>query len=95
VWRGGDRGESDTLASAYRESLVLAAEAELESVAFPSISTGAYGYPVRRAADVALRTARDRLAEDPGSVREVRWVLFDDATHAAYESALEELAART
>jgi len=91
VWHGGKRGEPATLASAYRESLTLAAANGLATIAFPSISTGVYGYPVREAADVALGAVRDFLARDPGSVREVRFVLFDDRTYAAYADALEEL----
>ena len=91
VWGGGSRGEAETLASAYRESLALAAKNDLESVAFPSISTGAYGYPVVDAAPIALRTVIDFL-ERGGSVKEVRFVLFDAKTMAAYVDALSELA---
>jgi len=62
VWRGGTHGEAGLLAACYRNSLALAAEHELRSVAFPSISTGAYGSPVERAAAVAVATVRDVLA---------------------------------
>jgi O-acetyl-ADP-ribose deacetylase (regulator of RNase III) len=91
VWRGGNRGEADLLESAYRESLGLAAAKGLASVSFPSISTGAYGYPVAEAAGIAIRTAASFLSEQATSVREVVFVLFDQATCQAYSSALEEL----
>lgn len=96
IWHGGSHGEAETLASAYRESLRLANEYALETVAFPSISTGAYGYPVAQAAGVALGAVRDTLLEmqsatPPCSVHEVRFVLFDEATYAAYAAALDAL----
>jgi O-acetyl-ADP-ribose deacetylase (regulator of RNase III) len=90
VWHGGSRGEPDTLASAYRESLKLAIENGLRSVSFPSISTGVYSYPVKDAAHVALSTVIDFLRQD-GSLEEVVFVLFDSRTLEAYEQALEEL----
>ncbi|HTK43835.1 MAG TPA: O-acetyl-ADP-ribose deacetylase [Patescibacteria group bacterium] len=62
VWHGGSAGEDETLAGAYRRSLELAAEAALESIAFPSISTGIYGFPLERATRIAHATARDWLA---------------------------------
>ncbi|MCC8190313.1 MAG: O-acetyl-ADP-ribose deacetylase [Planctomycetes bacterium] len=89
-WRGGKAGEADLLASCYREALGLAGAAGLETVAFPSVSTGIYGYPVEQAARIAIRTIRDVLAGG-GPPRLVRMVLFDDRTLAAYEEALAEL----
>lgn len=91
VWSGGRRGEDDLLASAYRSSLRLAAELGLRSIAFPSISTGAYRFPVERAAGIALRTVRDFLLGEPHALEEVRFVLFTPADLAAYEHALERL----
>jgi O-acetyl-ADP-ribose deacetylase (regulator of RNase III) len=91
VWHGGGKGEPETLASAYSESLRVASEAGLETVAFPSISTGVYGYPVERAAPVALGAVRAHLEADT-SVREVVFVLFDDVTYRAYAGALEAMA---
>jgi O-acetyl-ADP-ribose deacetylase (regulator of RNase III) len=91
VWHGGNKGEAGLLESAYRESLRLAAAKKLASVAFPSISTGAYGYPVAEAAGIAVRTAASFLREQVTSVREVVFVLFDPATYQAYSSALGEL----
>lgn len=90
IWRGGTRGEEETLASAYRESLARAGEAGARTVAFPSISTGVYGYPVERAAPVALGSVAAALkAGDPFD--EVRFVLFDDRTFGAYEVALAKI----
>jgi len=58
VWRGGTRGEPDLLASCYRRSLALAAQHGLSSIAFPAISTGAYGYPLEEATEIAIREGR-------------------------------------
>lgn len=91
VWQGGDAGESDLLASCYKECLKLASENEVNSVAFPSISTGVYGYPTEKAANVALQTIRD-LAESGTKVPEsIQFVLFDDATYNYYVDALSDL----
>jgi O-acetyl-ADP-ribose deacetylase (regulator of RNase III) len=86
-WRGGDRGEPELLRSCYSHALDLAHSHQLTSVAFPSISTGAYGYPIERAAPVAVGAVREWLA-DPGSVRQVRFVLFIDSDLAVYRSLL-------
>ena len=99
VWHGGGRGEPETLASAYRESLALATREGLRTVAFPSISTGAYGYPVDMAARVALGEVVSILGKGTGLERgmgleEVRFVLFDRPTYEAYAAALAELGAR-
>ena len=91
VYYGGTAGEPQILANAYRRSLELAAEHGLASVAFPSISTGAYGYPVEEAAPIALRTVMDYLRQHPGLER-VRFVLYDTPTFAVYERALRALA---
>jgi O-acetyl-ADP-ribose deacetylase (regulator of RNase III) len=84
VWRGGDQGEAELLASAYQRSLAVADELGATSVAFPAISTGIYGYPLDAATDVAVSTVRDA----PSRVAEVRFVCFDAATLAAYERRL-------
>ena len=91
VWHGGNSGEAELLASAYRESLKLAADSNLSSLALPSISTGAYGYPVTEAARVAIRTVVTYLKEEVTSIKEVAFVLFDSITLASYTSALEEI----
>jgi O-acetyl-ADP-ribose deacetylase (regulator of RNase III) len=90
VWRGGQQGEDEILASAYRESLKLAGANNLSSVSFPSISTGAYGYPVGPAAGVALKTVKDFLAEST-AIKEVVFVLFDAYTFEAYALALRDI----
>jgi O-acetyl-ADP-ribose deacetylase (regulator of RNase III) len=94
IWHGGGEGEAVTLASAYRESLRVAESYGLHTVAFPSISTGAYGYPVAEAAAVALAEVAHFLHDEARSVREVTFVLFDEATHSAYAAALERIANR-
>jgi O-acetyl-ADP-ribose deacetylase (regulator of RNase III) len=90
VWRGGDQREPELLASAYRESLKLAAGRGLRSVSFPSISTGIYGYPVEPAARTALGTVIEFLEQDV-TIEEVVFVLYDSRTCRAYEDALREL----
>ncbi|MBE3599107.1 MAG: O-acetyl-ADP-ribose deacetylase [Limnochordaceae bacterium] len=88
VWRGGGRGEPEVLRSAYRNSLAIAARKGLRTVAFPSISTGAYGYPIEEAAPVALAAVRDfivqRKAVGPLSLEEVRFVLFTRGDFEVY-----------
>ena len=91
VWYGGSRDEVDLLAGAYRESLKVAAEHNLSSVSFPSISTGVYGYPVDEASTVAMKAVVSFLKEKATSLKEVVFVLFDPRTYAAYFSALEEM----
>jgi O-acetyl-ADP-ribose deacetylase (regulator of RNase III) len=91
VWHGGGKGEAELLESAYRESLKLAAEKNLTSISFPSISTGVYGYPVDKASRVALRTVISFLRERVTSLKEVVFVLFDSSTFDAYSSALREV----
>lgn len=87
VWRGGTHGEPELLASCYRESLKLAAEHGAASLAFPSISTGIYGYPIELAAAVAVASVRD-AAEQSASLREVVFCCFSEADLAVYEAAL-------
>lgn len=87
VWHGGTYGESDLLASCYRNCLALAVENGCRSVAFPSISTGVYGYPVDAAAEVAVGTIMEVLGIHPEL--EVSMVCFDDDTKAAYERAYD------
>jgi O-acetyl-ADP-ribose deacetylase (regulator of RNase III) len=90
VWQGGASGEPEILAACYRNSLALAARHGLRSLAFPSISTGAYGYPVAQAAAVALGTVRDILIAG-STVELVRFCLFSPSDLAAYRAALEAL----
>lgn len=91
VWQGGDKGEPELLASAYRESLKVATENNLTSIAFPSISTGAYGYPVADAAEVAIKAVVSFLREEDTSLGEVVFVLFDSRTYESYQSVLKKL----
>ncbi len=91
VWRGGDRGEPELLASCYRNSLRLAALHGLATIAFPSISTGIYGYPVEKAARVALGAVATLLEHESPAPERVRFVLFDMGTFEAYRAALERL----
>lgn len=92
IWHGGNKGEPELLASTYQESLKVAAENNLTSISFPSISTGAYGYPVTEAAKVAISTVASFLKEGVISIKEVVFVLFDPATFESYSSVLSEIA---
>jgi O-acetyl-ADP-ribose deacetylase (regulator of RNase III) len=85
VWRGGLHNEPVLLASCYRRSLELAAEYELSSVAFPNISTGVYGYPKDKAAEVALTAVQHFLDEQTTSVQEVLFVCFDAENYRLYD----------
>jgi O-acetyl-ADP-ribose deacetylase (regulator of RNase III) len=89
VWEDGRAGEAEILARCYRSSLELAVAHGLRSIAFPSISTGAYGYPVDRAAEVATVAVRDFLAAG-SPLALVKWVLFSDRDLEAYRRALEK-----
>jgi O-acetyl-ADP-ribose deacetylase (regulator of RNase III) len=90
VYRDGKRGEAELLESAYRSSLRVASENGCKSVAFPSISTGAYGYPIEEAAGIALRTAADCLRQG-SDIDLIRFVLFSEPDHDAYVEALENV----
>jgi O-acetyl-ADP-ribose deacetylase (regulator of RNase III) len=92
VWQGGQHNEPETLASCYRESLQVADKLHLTNIAFPSISTGIYGYPVDRAAEIALKTVAITVP-DLRHIRDVRFVLFSNADYKTYTRALESLAA--
>jgi O-acetyl-ADP-ribose deacetylase (regulator of RNase III) len=90
IYRGGEQGEAETLANCHRASIRLADERGVESLAFPAISTGAYGYPVSEAAPIAVSCAVEELASAK-NVTKVRFVLFDVATLRAYTRAAERL----
>jgi len=87
VWRGGSRREPGLLRNCYVNSLALAGENGLRSVAFPSISTGAYGYPIAQAARIAVETVREEAANHP-SIERVRFVCFSEADLAVYRGLL-------
>jgi O-acetyl-ADP-ribose deacetylase len=86
IWHGGNSDESELLASCYRESLALAAENQVETIAFPAISCGAYGYPVELAATVAMDTVHTFLAQD-SSIAGVSFVCFSDRDYDVYVEA--------
>jgi O-acetyl-ADP-ribose deacetylase (regulator of RNase III) len=89
IWHGGSGNEAELLSSAYYECLKLATANKLASIAFPSISTGAYGYPVDEAAKIAVSTVVSFLKEQATSLQEVVFVLFDSQTYQNYRSALQ------
>jgi len=90
VYRDGKHREPELLANAYRNSLRLASEKGIKTLAFPSISTGAYGYPVAEAARIALTTAMEYLRGHP-EIRLVRFVLFGQTAYKTYEEVLAEV----
>ena len=91
IWRGGEGQEADLLASCYYKSLTVAIENGIHAIAFPSISTGVYGYPVDKAAKVAVHTVNRFLSDNPSKIDIVYWVLFDDRTFAVYEAEIDKL----
>src|SRR5271166_1132362 len=89
-WSGGNRGEADTLAGCHRESIRIADELQLASIAFPAISTGVYRYPIELASQVAVTSAAEALQKS-FHVREVRFVLFDPQTFEHYAKVARAL----
>ena len=89
VWNGGSHNEDQLLADCYQNSLRLAAEHNIRTIAFPSISTGIYAIPVERAARIAVGTVDRFLKENPELFDKVLWVLFDSRTEAAYLEAVQ------
>lgn len=87
VWRGGDSGEPALLASCYRRCIALAEERAVASIAFPSISTGIYGYPIELAAEIAVTTVRESLSGD-SSIQEVIFCCFSEEDLLHYERIL-------
>jgi O-acetyl-ADP-ribose deacetylase len=87
VWKGGTRHEPEILANCYRNSLQLAVENEIKTIAFPAISCGAYGYPIPEAAQIALKATRDFLATDD-SIDKVAFVLSGEDIYDAYRQLL-------
>jgi len=90
-WKGGTVNEPELLCSAYRTCLELAAKHGCQSIAFPSISTGIYGYPIQQAAPLALQTVIDFLHKNPEPLRLVRFCLFSDDDLSVYTKALAEV----
>lgn len=90
IWRGGSHREEELLASCYFHSMQVALEHGIRSIAFPSISTGVYRFPVKLAASIAVKTVIKFLKDNPDSFDIVEWVLFDLATENAYETEVRE-----
>lgn len=90
IYRGGGGKEADLLKNAYLSCLKIASEKGIKSIAFPSISTGAYGYPIDEASRIALTTCWDYLSKHP-EIELVRFVLFGDSNYRAYEKTLQEI----
>lgn len=90
VWRGGNNNEDELLESCYRNSLKLADEHSVKSIAFPSISTGIYGFPVERASKIAIREINEFL-KNKTSIEKVMMVCFDEKTYHCYLNALKEI----
>lgn len=90
IWRGGENGEEKLLCSCYRSCLELASKNGIKTVAFPSISTGVYRFPLDRAAGLAVGTIRDYLSAH-GEIEQVRIVCFDSRTEEYYRNALENI----
>ena len=89
IWKGGNNGERELLASSYSSCLELAAEYGCKTVAFPSISTGVYRFPLELAAPIAVKTVRDFLADHP-QIEQVTFVCFSQQVKDAYDKALQE-----
>lgn len=89
IYRGGNDGEAELLASCYRNSLALAKEKGIRRIAFPSISTGVYAYPLKDAAKIAIATVREYVAENPDAFDSIVWVLFDERTKSVYDSVID------
>lgn len=91
IWNWGNYNEEELLASCYRNSLKVAVENGIRTIAFPSISTGVYAFPVDLAAEVAVGTVNSFLKENEGKFDLVEWVLFDDETKKCYDAELDKL----
>ena len=88
IWHGGNNGEPGLLANAYRNSLQCAVDNGIKTIAFPSISTGVYSYPVDKAAAIAVKTVKDFCIQNPGKIEIVRFVLFSADVLAAYDKEI-------
>ena len=91
IWHGGNQDEEKLLADCYRNSLQIAVDQGIRSVAFPSISTGVYSFPKDKAAAIALRAVNQFIEANPGKMDLIEWVLFDDDTLSVYKDALSKL----
>lgn len=88
VWSGGKRGESELLRNCYLNSLAIAKDKGIRKIAFPSISTGVYGYPIDKAAEVAVMAVKEYTRENPDAFDLIEWVCFDENTLSAYSDII-------
>lgn len=91
IWYGGNENESELLANCYYHSLEVAVENGVKKIAFPSISTGVYSFPVDLAAKIAVATVKRFLDANPESLQLVEWVLFDEETYSYYEKEVDAI----
>ena len=91
IWYGGKDNEAELLANCYYHSLELAVENEIKKIAFPSISTGVYSFPVDLAAKIAVGTVKRFLDANPETLQLVEWVLFDETTYSYYEKEVDAI----
>ena len=91
IWRGGNGDEDRVLSEAYRNSLHLALKKKIKSIAFPSISTGAYRFPIERAARIALLTIIEFIKDHPGELQEIKMVLYTEKDFQIYSEIWREL----
>jgi len=91
IWRGGDKGEAELLASSYVECMKLATAYKLKSISFPSISTGAYRYPLIDAANIALSTVISYLNDNPTPLEDIFFVLYDSNSYQIYSTQLSQI----
>lgn len=89
IWKDGNSNECELLASCYKSCLQIAVEKGISSIAFPSISTGIYHFPLYKASEIAVKTVMEFLSFNPGSINIVKWILFDDETLNAYKSEID------
>ena len=90
VWIGGEKNEAELLANCYYNSMMLAVEKGIRTIAFPSISTGIYHFPVQLAARIAVGTVARFVEENAGLIDMIEWVLFDDNTYMIYEAEVDK-----
>lgn len=91
IYRGGNSGEPQLLANAYKNSMKLALQNKIRTIAFPSISTGIYSYPLEEAAEIAIKTVNDFYLEHQNEFDCIRFVLFDSRTKQAYDNTIDRI----
>lgn len=91
IYRGGNSGEPQLLENAYKNSMKVALQNKIRTIAFPSISTGIYSYPLEQAAEIAVKTVNDFYLEHQNEFDCIRFVLFDARTKQAYENAIDKI----